>query len=421
MRRLLRAAFFISIFSFVLVSPVLSEVGEGDLFSKPHRFFEFGIDTNFIFANSSFGLKDVMKEHIEIDLKKISHEMPSSGFKLGFQNSEKVFFDLNLSSRFRFSFFTELESSSHFAISKSLFDLLADGIAVGQSKKVDMTGYSDVFFDVGASFQTIINYFGVKITPTYFIPLVYIPKTKAKASLMTTEGGLIKGEAEADLDIYTAVDMYDFMEDEKSVDNLDLNVAKLLSSGGFDLSFEIERNWIHALNVGLYTRIPVLPGTLKHKMNTRVWAYFYETNALGYLDNTESHEKKHGHDDFTYSGANYKVWRPLRLGLNATYMPFGEWMKIKPRLGFAVREPYSGNAIFYPEYALDFHFSFMRRIFNFNLGTAYQSQIFQHRFGISLNFRMFEIVTQASLCGTDLKASFDRNGYGAMFGVRFGL
>ena len=272
--------------------------------------------------------------------------------------------------------------------------MLADGLRVGESKTVDATGYADVFFNMGASFQTIINNYGVKITPTYFVPLVYVPKTKASASITTTENGLIKGEAEANVDIYTAVNMHDFMEDKKTIDNLDLNASRILSNGGFDLSLELERNWFHNFNAGLYTRIPVLPGKLNYKMSTRVWANFYEANVLGYLDNTESHTSDHGHDDFTYSEETHKAYRPLRLGLNATYMPFGNWLKIQPLLW---------------------------RIFNFNVGTAYQNQVFQHRAGFSLNFRAVEILAQASLCGTNLPASFKRDGYGAFVGVRMGF
>lgn len=421
MKKILFRSVFVSIFSILWLSFAGAELGDGDLLSRPKRIFEFGIDSDTAFANSSFGLKDVLKKNIEIDLQKISKEMPDSGFMLAFQNKEKFFANLNVSSRFRFGFFTEVESSSRFNISKDLFKLLADGISLNDSKTVDVTGYADVFANIGASFQTIISGYGVKITPTYFIPIVYVPKTTATASLTTSESGLIKGEAEANVDIYTAVDMHDFMENGKHAEDIDFQLADILSNGGFDLSLEVERNWFHNFNAGLYTRLPVIPGRMKHKMSTRVWAYFYETNVLGYLDNTEEHEKDHGHDDFTYSSANYKVHRPMKLGLNATYMPFGSWFKIQPQLGFAVRNPYTSDAIFYPEYALDLRFSFLRRIFNFNLGTAYQNQMFQQRFGFSLNFRMAELMAQASLCGTNLKASFSKDGYGVLVGVRMGF
>mgnify|MGYP007070222248 CR=1 FL=1 len=329
---------------------------------------------------------------------------------------------MNVSSRFRFGLFSGVESSAHFNIEKDLFELLGSGMNIGEKKSADVTGNADVFYNMGISYQTIIKGYGIKISPSLFVPLVYVPKTTATSSIYTSEDGHIVGRAEADVDIYTAVDMYDFMEDEKSFDNLDLAFGKLLSHGGFDLSLEVERNWLHGFNAGLYTRIPLISGNLNHKMSTRVWAIFEETNALGYLNDTESHTNEHGHDDFVYSNdENYKVHRPLKLGLNATYMPFGEFFKIQPSLGFAVKNPYSGDSIFYPEYALDLRLSLVRKIFNFNLGTAYQNQIFQQRFGFGLNLRALEVIAQASMCGTNLKSSFDRSGYAALVGVRIGF
>ena len=214
--------------------------------------------------------------------------------------------------------------------------------------------------------------------------------------------------------------MHDFIEVEKSADNLGLSAGNLLSGGGFDFSIEAERNWLEGLNAGMYLRIPMIAGTLKHKMSTRVWAKFYEENVLGYLNDTEKHENDSGHDDFTYSDEEYSVHRPFKLGINATYMPFGDWFKIQPAVGFAVRSPYSSDATFYPEYSLDFKLSVVKHIFNFNLGTAYQYQLFQQRFGFSFNFRAVEIMAQASWCGTTFTSSFARNGYGAFVGLRLG-
>ena len=432
MKKFFFLSFFVLFFSF---TPLVAEFS-GDLLSKPHRIFEFGIDFEGMFANSSFGLKDVLKKNIEIDLKKIASDMPAEGFKLGFYNRERTFVNLNLSSRFRFGFFAGVEANSYFNVSKDLFDLLADGISVGNSKTVDVSGYADVFVDTGVSFQTIISGYGVKISPTYFVPLAYVPKTTATASLTTDSSGLIRGEAYSKVDVYTAISMEKFMEDEKKVSNLELQVADILSHGGFDFSLEIERNWFHNFNAGLYSRLPVVAGTLNYKMSTIVYADFYEDNLLNYLKTQEKPKNEHGHvkpstynpDDheaeeegFEYSEETYKVHRPLKLGLNATYMPFGEWLKIQPSLGFAVRNPYSSSAIFYPEYALDVRLALLWKILNFNVGTAYQNQIFQQRVGFGLNFRAVEIIAQASFCGMTLPASFTKNGYGAFIGFRMGF
>ncbi|MBR1535686.1 MAG: hypothetical protein IJ630_01955 [Treponema sp.] len=426
MKSIFKTSIFVSIFSLFASSFAAADFSafdfQGDLLSKPKRYFELGVDADVAGANNLLGLKDILQKEVVIDLTKIANDMSDSGFKFSFYDREKVFVNLNISSRFRFSGFASVEGNAHFNISKDLFELLGNGLSAGESKTVDVLGYADLYANLGASFQTIIKGYGVKITPTYFIPLVYVPKTTATGKLTTSSNGSIRANAEANVDIYTAVNMHDFIEDSKTFDNLDFSVADLLSKGGLDLSLEMERNFFHNFNAGLYTRVPIIGGKLDYKMSTRVWAYAYEKNALGILDDTEDHDYDYGKDDFTYSEETFKVYRPFRLGLNATYTPFGQWLKIQPALGFAVRNPYTnGDRIFYMEYALDFRASFVKRIFNFNLGTAYQNQVFQQRFGFSLNLRVLEIMAQASMCGTTFLTSFKHDGYGAFVGIRMGF
>lgn len=420
MKRIFMKSALISFFALVGLSSAFTAEFSGDLLSEPKRIFEIGVDAGVVYGNSNFKLKDILKKNLEFDLKKLSGEVPDDGFSLGFYNKESVFVNLNLNSHLRFSLFTDVEAFGRFNIEKELFDILADGFPAGTTRTADVEGGAQGFVSVGASFQTIIKDFGVKITPTYFAPLFYVPQTTATASIKTDSSGEILAEASANVDIYTGIDMHDFMENGKHFSDLDLGVGNILSGGGFDLSVELERNWLEGLNAGGYIRIPMVPGTLKNKMSTQVWARFYEANALGYLNDTEKHENDSGHSDFTYSSEHYNIHRPFKLGINATYMPFGAWFKIQPALGFAVRSPYSSDAKFYPEYALDFRLSVVKRIFNFNLGTAYQNQLFQQRFGFSLNFRALEILAQASWSGTTFTSSFRRDGYGAIVGVRIG-
>ena len=429
MKKILLPSIFLSVFS-LFVLPVFSTEFDTDLLAKPHRIFEIGVDAQAAAANSYFNLNNIFQKDIVIDLTKITNDMPRSGFSVGFYDKEQVFINLNISSRFRFSVFTDVEASGRFSISKDLFELLSSGLNVGSTKTVDVIGYADMFADIGASFQTIVNNYGIRITPTYFIPLLYVPKTKATGTLVTNKEGLIKATAEANVDIYTAIDMQGFVEDGSNLFD-DFDYKKILSNGGFDLSLDIDRNWFHNFNAGIYTRIPIIAGTLNYKMSTRMWASFYTENLLddiltsdipspesgyGYEDETTGDKKK-----FKYSEDTYKAYRPLKLGLSASYAPFGNWLKIQPAFGLAIRNPYSGDMIVYPEYSLDVRLALLKRVFNFNLGTAYQNQIFQQRFGFSLNLRAIEILAQVSMCGTSFRASFERDGYGAMLGYRIGF
>lgn len=433
MKKILTTSLFAFIFSFGAISLGHSIEFTGDLLSKPHRVFEIGFDSDAKFANNTLGLKDILTKNVEIDLQKMASDMPKSGFDLGFYDYEKGFVNLNISSRFRFSFFTELESSMNLNISKDLFDILGSGIELDETNTVDVNACADVFYTMGASFQTIISGYGIRFTPTYFVPIMYVPKTTATAKTTMTSEGVIEASATANVDVYTAVNMKEYKEDNKSVSDED--IGNVLSNGGFDFSFEIERNWMHGLNAGLYTRIPLVAGTLNYKMSTVAYANFYEDNLLEFVTDKEKAkpEPKHGHikpstygtdkeeEGFEYSEESYKAYRPLKFGLNATYMPWGKWLKIQPALGFAIRNPYTSDAIFYMEYALDCKLSLLKEIFNFNFGTAYQNQIFQHRFGLGLNIRAIEVLAQVSMCGTSFLSTFHTRGYGVYAGARIGF
>ena len=200
MKKILLPSIFLSVFS-LFVLPVFSTEFDTDLLAKPHRIFEIGVDAQAAAANSYFNLNNIFQKDIVIDLTKITNDMPRSGFSVGFYDKEQVFINLNISSRFRFSVFTDVEASGRFSISKDLFELLSSGLNVGSTKTVDVIGYADMFADIGASFQTLVNNYGIRITPTYFIPLLYVPKTKATGTLVTNKEGLIKATAEANVDI----------------------------------------------------------------------------------------------------------------------------------------------------------------------------------------------------------------------------
>ena len=437
MKKNILNSLFVSVFSLGLLCVASATDFSGDLLSKPSRFFEIKIDSDTMAANNLFGLKDVLTKNVKVDLQEMVDNMSDDGFSLGAYNKESVFINMNFSSRFRFSIFTDVESSMRFNISKDLFDILGSGISIDDTKSIDIKSYGDVFYDMGFSLQTIIKDFGIKLTPTYFIPLVYLPKTTGNATMYMKSNGEISAQAYANVDVYTAVSMENYIDNDDSNKELDLDIAEILSNGGFDMSLELEKNWLECLNAGLYTRIPIIPGKLNYKMSTIAYADFLEKNLMEFITDKdkEKPEPKTGHvkpstyneeheneeDGFEYSEETYKAYRPLKFGLNATYMPWGPWLKIQPSLGFAIRSPYTGEAMFYPEYALDIRLSVLKRIFNFNVGTAYRSQIFQHYFGFGLNFRVLEIVSQVSMCGTDFLSTFHTAGYGAFVGVRIGF
>lgn len=402
---------------------------------EPHRIFEVGSDTEALAANSHFKLKEIMVKDLVIDVQDWYDQMPDAGLSFATHVQERAFMNINATSHFRLGFFAGVEANGFASLDKDFFKLLAEGLDLDEDETFELNYYAAAFADAGFSFQTLIRGFGVKISPAIYVPLVYMRPAKAKAHLETSSSGKISVEASAPVEIFTAVDMKgtfdDEDEDEEDEDPEsdsgekwydELEAAELLKNAGFDLSFEVERNFFHGFNASVFGRIPILPGKLKHKMSTNLNAYFYETNVLGFIEDEEleAHDWDCNTDDLRCSDANEKVFRPMKLGLQASYRPFGKWITLRPRFDLVMRDPYSSDWKIFPEYDLTAEFSLFD-IFALSIGSGYDYRIFSQHLGIMMNFRSVEILAKVSLASTDFVNSFKYAGAGGFVGVRIGF
>ena len=197
-------------------------------------------------------------------------------------------------------------------------------------------------------------------------------------------------------------------------------ISEAVKNGGFDLSFAVEKQVLRTLDVGMYTRVPLVPGRLNYKMTANVYANFIETKALGFIDNTEEHSLDYGVDDITYSTASFAAFRPFKLGIEVAWRPFGKWMVFRPELAVVMRNPYSTAAIIYPEYSLGAEFSLFN-VVRLQAATAYRDRVFVQSVGVALNVRLIEIELGAAFRGAEFTNSFNYSGAGAFAAVRIGF
>ncbi|MBQ0050586.1 MAG: hypothetical protein KBT11_00810 [Treponema sp.] len=384
---------------------------------KPHRVFEIGVDAEVSVANNYLSPSEVLVKDLVIDLQKISDGIKDNGLLFDFNTKEKVFINLNISSHYRFGLFTGVEANGQMNLEQGLFKFLSTGMKVGDNLDFVLSGYTDAFYDVGLSFQTIIKDYGVKIAPSYYVPIAYMPQVKAKGSFSTSADGKIKMEAKAPVVLYTAIDMKGVLEDDEDIN---LDIPSILSNGGMDLTFEVERNILHGFNVGVFGRVPVVPGKLTHKTSMDVDAYFYEKNILGIMEDGEEHDHDVEIGDKEYEDVSYKIARPMRFGVEASYKPFGDSIFLQSSLDLAVRNLFTpADKIIYPEY--DFSATFgLKKITSLTFGTAYQDMIFSHYIGYMLNFRLIELNARVAVSSSDFIHSFGISGVKAYAGVRIG-
>ncbi|MDE7139978.1 MAG: hypothetical protein K2O09_04375 [Treponemataceae bacterium] len=383
----------------------------------PNRYVELGVEASAGASNNLYGASDILTETITIDLKKIAGSLGRNGFVIDAFADTNAFFNLNLGTKFRLGLFANVSGSAFVGVGKEFFEVLADGWDLGETKEFSATAYGDLFVNVGASFHTTIKEkYGITIIPTYVMPVAYADDASAKVDFFTDESGPMRASAEASFALHTAFDLEDFSYD----DIMSTKISDLVTKGGFDLGFSVERPTLKSLDVGIYGRIPIIPGRLNYKTTRTMTATFTQDNLIQCITDGEDFDYEYDEGVTEYSKSTKYVFRPLRLGLEAAWHPFGNWCVFRPKVGLAVRHPYSKKAIFYPEYALDANITLFK-VLGFQFGTAYEDRIFVQRAGIMLNARIFQIDVKALFRSEDFINSFRFAGAGAYVGLRVGF
>jgi len=415
--------FFISALFFTLSFTASAEL------HRPNRIVELGVETEAGVSNNYFSASDFLVKDVVIDLTKIAKEMPDSGFNMEFSVKENNFFNMNFSEYFRLGFSVGAEGYGNVNIGKEIFDFIGKGYSAGSSVSTTLDTYADLYATTSISIRTKIAGFGISLKPTYYVPVLYVPTTKANVKWGSEESGKITANASADYNVYSAVNLKEVLEkndeDENSEDS-DYDVLEdlqgALNNGGLDISFEIERRiFTRKLEAGVFGRIPITPGKLKYSMSRTITATF-ATPENGYLDvlNDEEVESDFDSGESIYGECSKKFYRPLRLGVEAAYRPFGDWFTLSPMFAIVARSPYSSDVEIFPEYSLAANMKLFN-LLGLTLTTSYLNQAFINQVSFMFNFRILELDTGVGLRSGSFANSFALSGLSAYAAVKIGF
>jgi hypothetical protein len=124
-------------------------------------------------------------------------------------------------------------------------------------------------------------------------------------------------------------------------------------------------------------------------------------------------ELKQTYDD----DVSYKVARPLSFDVYAMWKPLStDLIVVRPNLGFAVSLD-SNNEFFYFNWGLEGRLSLWRMLM-FHIGTGMENDLWRHRAGLGLNFRVIELDIEAGLRAIDF---INVSGAGVSIGLRMGF
>lgn len=401
-----------AILSFVCFS-LFAELAESN------RYVEIGFDAGFGAGNNYFKAADIFTKDLVFDLNKIADGLSSDGLVLDFDVSHNFHFSIDKSSKFRLKVFMGISGNGYGNVSKDFFDLIGYGVSENTYKTIGVKLYGDIFAQAGVSYKTEIKDYGVRFTPTFFAPIIHIADTSAKVYYTASDTGLIRAEGDIPVNIYSLFSLENIGYQEVDSAFIQDALGKAIRAVGFDFEGEVEKQLTETFDLGVFTRLPLVPGRLRYKTTKRYWGIFEQTNLLGYIDGTEAGRKDYGSDDLVYDTAYKIVHRPFLLGVEGAWRPFGKWCVIRPKLNLAVRNPWTSEAQVYGEYDFSAKFSLFN-ILGLQFGTSYENLSFKQTMGIMLNARVFEIDAYMQLRGADFARSFDMTGCAAYLAFKFG-
>ncbi len=417
----------------LLLSSLAAEI------DKPKRWFELGMDVDASVSENLMGLTEVMQKELVIDLPKIYKDMGPGGFKLNLAAHPSFFMNFFIKG-WGVGLQTDVDFSTGFGISSEFFRLLAEGNELGEERTISFNLNMQSFISQSASLGFDVAGFRVKVTPSYFVPLLYLPDPHAALTYRTDEDGKIYASLDAGLSVYSFVPVEleegdTIQEAMEKLGNMDSDLVLgnlkdvIARGGGFNLSASVQYPLFDFLDLGAYTTVPIVPGRLFNKVSAGM-TFSAESDGImnGLLGGKSMDET------FPVEGPNiqnpvaekceYKVSKPFRLGVEASWRPIGNWFVVHPMLGLAMRNPVGSEGFawdrVYPEYRIALDMTFLY-VLGVNVTTEYIDQVFAHSIGLSLNTRVLELDASVGISGADFFKSFTIRGLQANVGVRIGI
>lgn len=469
--------------SLILTALILSSSLAFAQLYPPKRVFEVGTELTFSASQNAVNVTDIFVENLVLDFTKIADGLNGNGLLFDLGADTDFFMNLNLGKRWGAGVFMDANTSLELGVGQGFWDFLAYGnwdkaTNTPQETKFDLSLSLESFLEFGAPIKFGVKSLGIKVTPSYYLPLAYIPYTSANVILSpgnASNGKTLTATGEANFNLYTPVSLNGILSvdengslnfDSESLSamfsdltsNVGTTAMELLQNGGISLAISADYPLFSTLTVGAYADFPLSPGKLAYRTSGTITGTA-EVNGLldtatasssgssGTSGTSSSGETSSGTSgtssgetgassdyykyDYTFSGISYteleeaySVRKPLRFGGEVAWRPFGDWFTIRGMLGYAARNPFGEdwnwkNSMFM-EYSggVDISLFYILRLY---AQTSYIDKIYAQQFGIGLNLRVFELTAKIASSGTSFEQSFGIGGAKAFVGITTGF
>jgi hypothetical protein len=372
------------------------------------RTVEFGIDAEMGFANNFMGVKDFFSnETLEIDF----NTLPLKGLHSAALGGGEVFLNINLR-RFSLGFFSGMDGFFTGGLSAETVRLFSEGNIDTPDFNGEVVLGGSIFLDTGVKTSMELGRWKFGVTPSLYIPLFYMPKPLIHFGFDTTESLFV--DMSIRMDVYTPF----------SIEEGEIN-GGVFNATGFDLGFFAEYALLPILDVGgSMSHIPIVPSRLAYGMHI-VSDFDFPQDSGGNINESfidalvKDEIPQMGGKTFYLNDDSLRVFRPLRFDVFARYKPFkNELITLTPDIGLSCLTVYGYDTVcFNAELAARLN---LGNVFIVDLSTGYRERLWQHKLGMALNFRVFELDLGAGLLSQDFKSSFNFSGLSVAVGLRFG-
>jgi hypothetical protein len=384
---------------------------------RPRRFVEAGFDAGASFANSYVRTGDVFREKITLDVSKMAGEL-GNGLGLLAGARGEAFLNFNLGALWGFGLFAGFDALGQFSIPQSLIELLSEGNDPGKTYSEDPGLGAAAFFETGFWASAKIRRIKFTVRPAYFLPLVYLSSPRLNYAFALGEDGSITVSGDYRVEVYTAQSL-DGIGGFEDLDILAgrIDIADMLGKGGVDLvlraEYPVYHNFIAGASLG---HIPLIPAQLSDRYSLS--GGFKTTKTIE--DIISNDFDLPDLEAVAEYGTDHKVvFRPFKIGLDAVYRPFNiRLLTLKPAVALVF------NSIYDTPVYLDFGISGelnLGDICTIAAGTRLEDMVWKERVGLSLNFRVIELLAGITTQSQQFVRSFQGAGFAVDIGVRVGF
>lgn len=441
----------------------------------PKRIFEVGTELTFSASQNAINVTDIFVENLVIDFTKIADGLNGKGLLFDFGGDADFYTNLNIGKRWGIGLFTDVNASLELGIGQRFWDFLAYGnwdeaTNTPQETQFDLSLSLESFLEFGAPIKFGLKNLGIKVTPSYYLPLAYIPYTSASMIVSpgdSSSGKTLTATGEASFNLYTPISLNGVLSvdengslnfDSDSLNaifsdlgsNLATSTMELLQNGGISLGISADYPLFKTLTVGAYADFPLTPGKLSYRTSGTITGSAELDGLLDILtsssgssessssssssessssessSSSEYYSYEYTFSDISYTELDeaYSVRKPLRFGGEVAWRPFGNWFTIRGMLGYAARNPFGEdwnwkNSMFM-EYSggVDISIFYILRLY---AQTSYIDKVYAQQLGVGLNLRALELTAKIASSGTSFSQSFGVGGAKVFVGITAGF